>query len=271
MQTGFTEAATAQTVASNRALRQANLADITTMAPQLYTAEALRRGLNPELYAQMQLAQTAVGPQVTADVEALQRAQSGQLSQQDLRAAQQSAREAYGARGMLMGQGAINAEIMNADQVRRQREQEARANVQQSLGNLYQNIGARQANVFDPFAAALGQQYGMQTQNVGLSSQMFNQAQQMAGGGGGYGYVQQAFNPFQPYAQDVYQTNVNAYNAAQIAAANRQAALEAAKMGRTGDYAQVFGGLLGSLAGGGALGSVFRPTPTPTTGTPPVT
>ena len=46
-------------------------------------------------------------------------------------------------------------------------------------------------------------------------------------------------------------------------------ALEAAKMGRTGDYAQVFGRLLGSLAGGGALGSVFKPTPT--TGTPPVT
>jgi hypothetical protein len=269
MQTGFTQAATTQTIDSNRALRQANLADITGMAPQLYTAEALRRGLNPEMYASMQMAERAISPQLAADTEALQRAQSGQLSQQDLRAAQQSAREAYGARGMLMGQGAINAEIMNADQVRRQREQEARANVQQSLGNLYQSVGARQANVFDPFAATLGQQYGMQTQNVGLSSQMFNQAQQMAGGGGGYGYAQQTFNPFQPYAQDVYQTNVNAYNAAQIAAANRQAALEAAKMGRTGDYAQVFGGLLGSLAGSGGFGSVFKPTPT--TGTPTIT
>jgi hypothetical protein len=264
MQTGFTDAATAQTIQSNQALRAANLSDILGSRANLFSVEALRRSINPELYTGMQAAERAISPQLAADVDALQRAQTGQLSQQDLRAAQQAAREAYSARGMVMGQGAINAEIVNADQVRRQREQEARANVQQGLGNLYQSLGARQANVFDPFAATLGQQYGMQTQNVGLSSQMFNQAQQLAGGGAGYGYVQQAFNPFQPYAQDVYQTNVNAYNAAQIAAANRQAALEAAKMGRTGDYAQVFGGLLGSLAGSGSLGSVFTPTTTPT-------
>jgi len=265
MQTGFTQAATTQTIESNRALREANLSDILGSAGNLFTVESLRRAINPELYSGMQTAEAAVTPQLKLDLSALYRAQTGELSEGDLRSAQQAAREAYAARGMVMNQGAINAEILNADQLRRQREQEARANVQQTLNNLYQNLGSRQTNVFDPFAATLGQQYGMQTQNVGLSSQMFNQAQQLAGGGAGYGYVQQAFNPFQPYAQDVYQTNVNAYNAAQIAAANRQAALEAAKMGRTGDYAQVFGGLLGSLAGSGAFGSVFKPT---VTGTP---
>ena len=59
-------------------------------------------------------------------------------------------------------------------------------------------------------------------------------------------------NPFSGYAQDVYGTNVNALNAAQIAAANRQAALEAAKMGQTGTYAQAAGNLIAS----GGLGQI---------------
>jgi hypothetical protein len=99
------------------------------------------------------------------------------------------------------------------------------------MGQLGQGIGYQTSNVFDPMAAALGQQYGMQTSNVGLNQALYNQAMGMASGQGGYGFAQQLYNPFSNYAADVYGTNVNAINAAQIAEANRLASLEAARMG----------------------------------------
>ena len=184
-----------------------------------------------------------------SDLARLQAAQARQLSPEDVRNAQQAAREAYSARGLVMGPGAIGAEILNRENLARQREQEARANLQTSLGNLGQTVSFRTANIFDPLAATLSQQYGMQTGNQGLNQALFNQAAGISSGGYGYNYAQNLVNPFTPYAQDVYGTNVNALNAASIADANRAAALEAAKMGQSGTYAQALGSFLGSPTG----------------------
>lgn len=242
----LTQLAAQQTAAANTALRQGNLADAQNLAMQ---AEALKRQANPELYDAMQRQQQVAQGQVISDLERLQQAQRRELSAEDIRNAQQSAREAYSARGLVMGPGAIGAEILNRDALARQREQEARANLQTSMGNLGQTVGYRTANIFDPLAATLGQQYGMQTGNQGLNQALFNQAAGISGGAYGYNYAQNLVNPFTPYNQDLYGTNVNALNAAAIANANRAAALEAAKMGQSGTYAQALGSFLGTSTG----------------------
>ena len=163
--------------------------------------------------------------------EALRAAERGELSRESIRSAQQAAREAAGARGQVMSRGAAAQEVLNREAAIQQRQQQARQNLAQSMGQLGQGIGFQTANVFDPMAAALGQQYGMQTTNVGLNQALYNQAMGLATGQGGYGFAQQMVNTFSQYAADVYGTNVNARNAFAISEANRLAALEAAKMG----------------------------------------
>lgn len=122
-------------------------------------------------------------------------------------------------------------EVLNREAAIQQRQQQARQNLAQSMAQLGQGIGYQAANVFDPMAAVLGQQYGMQTSNVGLNQALYNQGMGLASGQGGYGFAQQMVNPFSQYAADVYGTNVNARNAFAISEANRLAALEAARMG----------------------------------------
>lgn len=248
-----------QTLQANRALREGNLADAQALSMQ---AEQLKRQANPELYAGMEQFQGAAGSQVAADLAKLQAAQARQLSPEDVRNAQQAAREAYSARGLVMGPGAIGAEILNRENLARQREQEARQNLATSMGQLYQGIGARTANVFDPLAATLSQQYGMQTQNIGNTGQLFGQAGNLAGGAYTNQMAANIFNPWSPYAQDVYGTNFNAAVAQQIAAANNAAAIEAARQSagattsaaNTALWSRLIGGGLGGLIGGGMIG-----------------
>lgn len=251
-QSALTQAANEQTAAANTALRSGNIADAEALFSR---AQSLRQQANPQLYGDTgTLGQyaTAAQNQVARDIAALRQAETGQLTPEQIRNAQQSAREAYAARGQVFSQGAAAQEVLNRQAAIQQREQLARQNLAQSMGQLGQGVAYQTANIFDPMAATLGAQYGMQSQNVGLNQALYNQAMGLTSGAGGYGFAQQMINPFSGYAQDVYGTNVNALNAAQIAAANRQAALEAAKMGQTGTYAQALGGLIAS----GGLGQI---------------
>ena len=251
----LTQLAAQQTAAANRALREGNIADAELFSKR---ADELRRAQNPELYDAMKQQQEVASGQVKTDLDRLAQAQARNLSPEDIRNAQQSAREAYSARGLVMGPGAIGAEILNREALARQREQEARANLQTSLGNLGQTVGYRTANVFDPLGSTLSQQYGMQTGNQGLNQALFNQAAGISSGGYGYNYAQNLVNPFTPYAQDLYGTNVNALNAAAIANANRAAGLEAAKLGQSGTYAQALGSFLGSATGQDIVRRAFQ-------------
>jgi len=144
--------------------------------------------------------------QLMSDLDRLAMAQRGQLSPEDVRSAQQSAREAYAARGQVMAPGAIGAEILNRDVLRRQREAEARANVQQSMANLGAAAQLQTGNIFAPFAKLLAETYG----------------------------------PTSGYANAVYDYNVNAYNAYQAAQENLAAYKEAAAKGQQAEYISAF-------------------------------
>jgi hypothetical protein len=137
-------------------------------------------------------------------------AQKGNLSQEDVRTAQQGAREAYAARGQVMGQGAIGAEILGRDALQRQREAEARASVQQSMGNLSRAADLQTGNIFSPFASLISQTY----------------------------------SPTNQYAREVYDYNVNAYNAYQAAEKNLAAYKEAAAKGQEAQFINSFVGFL---------------------------
>jgi hypothetical protein len=169
-----------------------------------------------------------------------------------------------------MGKGAIGAEIMNRDALSRQRQNEARTNLSTSMGQLYQGIGAQTANVFDPTAATLGQQYGMQSGNVGMNTNLSNQAGALTSGGMSNQYIQGMINPYNPYATDVYNTNVNAANAGSISAATNAANLKMAEMGvgsanNTANTNMALG-FLGGLYNYGKGAGWFNPS-TPSTGT----
>lgn len=143
-----------------------------------------------------QAAQSSLA-QMQADQAKLQRIQSGQLAPDDIRMSQQAAREAYGARGQVMGPGAIGSEILNREAIRQQREDQARAGYQASMGNVLNAANLQTGNIFSPIG----------------------------------NLVSQTFNPLGAYPQDVYSSNFNAAQAQQIAAMNNAAAIEAAKYG----------------------------------------
>ena len=148
--------------------------------------------------------------QLAADLARYNEAQSGNLSAEDTRSAQQSAREAYGARGQVMGRGAIGAEILNRDALQRQRESEARASVQQSIGNLRNAADLQTGNIFAPTAKLIADTY----------------------------------SPTSAYAREVYDYNVNAYNAYQAAQQNLAAYKEAASKGQEAQFINSFVGFL---------------------------
>jgi hypothetical protein len=219
-----TEAASAQTIAANRALRDANLADVNRLG-----GEALlnRQTLNSQLYGNLNQYSTEASAALGRDMEALRLAEAKQLSPEDIRNSQQAAREAWSARGLVNSRGAVGAEILNRDSLARQREAEARAKVQQSYGNLQQATAMEMANVFDPQAAILGGQYGMQTQNYGTNAALYGQA--AAQTGGSQDYVRRVFNPMGEYPNNIEDFNANAITAASIARANNEASVEAAR------------------------------------------
>lgn len=150
------------------------------------------------------LNQTAIPQAATsslADLAAsqakLDRIRAGQLSPEDIRNSQQAAREAYAARGQVMGPGAISSEILNRENIRQQREDQARAAYQSAMGNVLNTANLQTGNIFQPIGSL----------------------------------ISGTFNPLSPYAADVYGTNVNAQLARDIAQQNNLAAVQAAQFG----------------------------------------
>ena len=144
------------------------------------------------------------------ELDALRAAEMGQMSPEDIRAAQQAAREAYAARGQIFSPGAVGAEILGRDTLRRQREQEARTNYQQSLQNVANAVQLETGNLFQPIASL----------------------------------ISNTFNPYSSYSNAVYDYNVNAYNEYQAAKENLAAYKEAASKGQEAQFLQTFAGFL---------------------------
>ena len=158
--------------------------------------------------------ESSIIDQYKTDLARLQQRQAGVLAPEDIRQSQQAAREAYGARGQVMGRGAIGAEIMGRENIRQQREDQARAGMQASYGNIMNMANLQTGNIFSP-----------------IGNLMSN-----------------TFNPLSPYAGDVYGTNVNAQLAKEIAQKNYDAAVRSAELSgaatKSASNTSLFGDLL---------------------------
>ena len=174
--------------------------------------------------------ESSIIDQYKTDLARLQQRQAGVLAPEDIRQSQQAAREAYGARGQVMGRGAVGAEIMGRENIRQQREDQARAGLQSSYGNIMKMADLQTGNLFSP-----------------IGNLMSN-----------------TFNPLSPYAADVYGTNVNAQLAKEIAQKNYDAAVRSAELSgaaqtraaTTSAAGGIFGPAIGGLVGKG-LGTLF--------------
>jgi hypothetical protein len=196
---------------------------ITLAGLQQYKPELL--GMYKDLYQSfmpkgLTAAETSSLAQMQADEAKLNRLRQGILSPEDIRTATQGAREAYGARGQVFAPGAIGAEILNREAIRQQREDQARAAYQQSMGNVLNVSNLQTGNIFQPISSLLSG----------------------------------TFNPLGAYPADVYGTNVNAALARDIAQKNYEAALESAKISGSAQSSAAKTSAAGSIFG--ALGSV---------------
>ena len=244
-----------QTATSNTALRQNNLNDVQSLLGQ---ATNLRNQANPDLLGP----NGSLGTYNQGAGAFLRQAQQQQqdanfLSPQERNTAQQAARDAWGARGLINSPGAVGDEILNTDSLLRQRQQQAFLNTQGALGTYGQNVASQQQNIFDPFGAILGSQYGQQTNNAGSNQNLFGQSSSFSSGQQGNAYSQNITNPFNPYAQDVYGSNFNAENARNISASNNAAAAAGANTAASSSIASGFLSLLGNYYGNRGTGSCW--------------
>jgi hypothetical protein len=188
---------------------QANQPAITGMYKDLY------QSFMPET---LKAAEASGLSQLRADEEKLARLRAGILSPEDVRTAQQGAREAYAARGQVMGPGAVGAEILNRENIRQSREDAARAAYQQSVGNILNTANLQTGNIFQPIG----------------------------------NLISGTFNPLGAYPADVYGTNVNADLAREIAQKNYEAAVRSAELsgsaGRSASTTQALGNIASSAA-----------------------
>lgn len=191
---------------------------ITLAGLQQYKPELL--GMYKDLYQSfmpkgLTAAEASSLAQMQADEAKLNRLRQGILSPEDIRTATQGAREAYGARGQVFAPGAIGAEILNREAIRQQREDQARAAYQQSMGNVLNVSNLQTGNIFQPISSLLSG----------------------------------TFNPLGAYPADVYGTNVNAALARDIAQKNYEAALESAKISGAAQQSAAKTSAGGSIAG----------------------
>jgi hypothetical protein len=138
-------------------------ADQVSMPDQIRSVQALRARAEST-------GSGALGDQLLASAQS-RLANNGQLSEEELRNASQSARGAFAARGLGVGSGAAAAEILNRAALSRQRLNEDAAfaaNVQA------QDLSRRQANT------AARNQFGLANQQVGMQAQLANQSRDQA-------------------------------------------------------------------------------------------
>lgn len=250
-----------QTAAGNTALRTGNVQDASALGGQ---ALGTLQQLNPNQYAALNQAQGAAGAgsqpsaiQQMLQQQAIQGLQLGSgLSAQDTNQAQQAAREAWSARGLVNSPGAVGDEILNTYNLGQQRLQQrqglaqsvdstAFGQQQQGYGNILQNASLQSQAAFNPFSTITS----ANTTNQGSNANLFNQGSGFSSGQLSDQNVNGLVNPFNPYAQDVYGSNFNAANARTIAAGNNAAAMAGANSAASGELANSFLRLAGNIYG----------------------
>ena len=236
--TGQTGTAGTGTTTTSSAMNQRDLeAELGKSLSALQKYQPQMLGMYKDIYNQFMpeslsaASRSALG-QLQADEAKLARLRAGQLSPEDVRQSQQAAREAYGARGQAMGTGAIGAEILNRENIRQQREDQARAAYQQSMGNLFNTANLQTGNIFNPIASL----------------------------------ISGSFNPLGAYPADVYGTNVNAQLARDIAQKNYEAAIKSAELSGAAQKQAGTTSAIGSILGApgvakGVIGLFGLPLP----------
>lgn len=114
---------------------------------------------------------------------------------------------------------------------------------QQNYGNILSNAQLQSANAFNPFATITS----VGTANSGVNNSLFSQGAANSSGALGNQGVQNMFNPFNAYSQDLYNTNANAMWSAQQNAANRSTSTKNSLIGAIGQ-------LGGAAIGAGIFG-----------------
>jgi hypothetical protein len=161
---------------------------------------------------------------------------SGQLSPQEMRSAQQSARLSGLSRGRVGDVGTVASEVLNREQALSARRQEALQAAQMAFA-------ANQATAADPFQAILGRP--SQAPGMGMASSQF--AAGLAG-------QQLGPNLFDPNAG----INLGLQNQANLA--NYQSSIYGSQAGFAGAKAQARGQMIGgALQGLGSIGAAFIP------------
>ncbi len=201
------------------AQREADIADVEALG---YKATAALRASDPM--------QQAIVNQLNA-LAADRYSASGQLSPQEMRGAQQSARLSGLSRGRVGDVGTVASEVLNREQALSARRQEALQAAQMAFS-------ANQATAADPFQAILGRP--SQAQGMGMASSQF--AAGLAG-------QQLGPNLFDPNAG----INLGLQNQANLA--NYQSSIYGSQAGFAGAKAQARGSMIGGVLGGlGSLG-----------------
>lgn len=231
----LTDLANQQTAASNTALRQSNLNDVGNLSQQ---ALGIQQSVNPNLYSGLNAGQQ--GADQFLQLAQQQQNDANFLSPQERNTAQQAARDAWSARGLVNSPGAVGDEILNTDALLRARQQQAFTNTATALNSYGQNTALQSANQFNPFSTILGSQYGQQTQNTGTNNSLYGQTGGISSGALGNQYAQNVTNPNSAYQQDIYSGNFNASNARNIAAGNNAAAIQGANTANNAAIANGF-------------------------------
>jgi hypothetical protein len=188
-----------QGATANSAQRGADIGDLEKLGGRAVSAI---QGANPQQ-------QALVGQLNQQATEGL--AAGSSLTASQNRQAQQSARSASAARGLGYGQNDVTGEVLASLGLGNQLQQQ-----RQNFGA--QVAGINQATTGDPLMAITGRSSG-----VGGQAQNFFGGQQQH-------QAASAFDPNNPYAADLNNTNYNAQAAANIATANNNAALAGAGM-----------------------------------------
>lgn len=226
-----------------RSQREADIRDVQELGPQF---QAAVRAANPEQYRLMdRLSQQAEATGPTRLEQMLEQTAAGELAKGDALSADETRRvrqdtaAAYNDRGMYRSNRAIGSEVLNLDSARRDRLAQRMSWASQAAGIQRAGMGADRsfqqgvagmwgATTMDPLLAVTGRPSQATNPTMAQQSLAASNTQQTAG----------YFNPFSPYAADLYNTNYNAAVNANIASANNKA------------------GLFGSILGAGAtLGS----------------
>jgi hypothetical protein len=230
-------AQTRMQTSSNRSLRESDVADIATLGPQV--REAMKQAVDPSQRALLDM----MTQQATQDLAA-----RGRLTPDEERYATQQARQGWEDRGLVRSDGAVLAELVNNEMMRKSREDRARAFADQVLRENITVYG-------DPFMSVLGRQssapqqaLGTQAANAGWNqgNALFNPESGYAGNlyGQNYGGALNIWGTQAASLQDQAMTQYNAQAAAGIATANNRGSLMGAGIGALGSLG---GGFLSSL------------------------